>query len=135
MTPRELGHSGMMIEQPLNQLQEEVAQLLEEESAELVQSGCALIQASSKLLRCGLSFVPTGDTQSFKQKFSVEVADVLTLIDEAVDAGLIDFDTLTATLDSKPAKLRRFTKHLGYAPVRFANPLLYRLNGHEADRD
>ncbi len=126
---KELGHSGIMI-YPLTPLQSEASKILAEECVELAKE-------CSKIERCGLPFIATGEALTFKEKFTEEIADVLTLIDEAIAAGLVDRQRLVQVLDNKPARLRKWTTHLGYAPVRYANPLLLNFNSSDdtSDRD
>ena len=94
---------------PINRHQHEALEILQEECGEL-------IQAASKLKRGGTGFIPQGKTATFKQMFSTEVADVLTLIEECRRLGLIDEDVLAQTLEFKPYKLYDWTCYLGKEP-------------------
>ncbi len=115
-----IGRSGLVKVDPLDERQDEVADILGEECSELAQ-------AASKLQRCGQGFVASnGDGRTFRQQFNIEVADVLLMLDEAADCGLIDYDMLRDALASKPRRLRTWTHGLGDAPKRFANADLLR---------
>lgn len=107
MSSEYIGNSGILKVDPINELQLEVVDILKEECAEL-------IQAASKVKRCGQGFIADdGKDLTAKQRFSVEIADVLTLIAEAADAGLIDTKTVHETLWSKRDRLKVWTHQLG----------------------
>ena len=103
-----IGNSGLQKMGRVNDLQEEVLDILKEECGEL-------IQAASKINRCGMDFVPSDSDITAKQQFTSEVGDVLLLINEAFAAGLIDVEALRMRIQSKPEKLRIWTTHLGNA--------------------
>jgi NTP pyrophosphatase (non-canonical NTP hydrolase) len=108
-----IGTSDMPQVKPLNAKQHEICEILSEECAEI-------IQAASKMKRCGADFIPTESILTARQQFSAELADAMRLIDEAVVSGLVDLDYLREVYYRKPEKLRKWTKYLGNAPSCFS---------------
>lgn len=107
-----IGNSGMQKINPPGERQSEVLDLLQEECGEL-------IQAASKIKRCGIDFVPSNEyaRASAKTEFTKEVMDVLLLIAEANQMGLIDHSLIGHYTAEKQSKLRTWTHFAGYGPI------------------
>lgn len=103
-----IGRSGLAKEEPLDFRQLEAARLLSEEC-------CELGVESSKLERCGQQFRRTDIEQSptVRDRFSREVVDVLLLIDEALDSGIVDRGVADAHIEEKLGKLRVWSHTCG----------------------
>lgn len=103
-----IGRSGLEKVLPLDARQHEVAKMISEECSELAIEG-------SKLDRCGQEFKRTDieDSPTVRDRFSREIVDVLLMIDEALDAGLVDRDVADTHLQEKLQKLRVWTHTCG----------------------
>ncbi len=103
-----IGRSDLMKMSPVNDKQEEILDILKEECAELTQ-------AASKIIRCGIDFQPThvSGKDTARREFTKEVVDVLLLIQEAAENGLIDLDLVNPYVAEKRDRLRVWTHQLG----------------------
>lgn len=88
------------------------------EALDLLREECnELGQSASKILRCGADFKPSDDRSQFtaKQDLTREVVDVLILLTELKQQGLLDEETLRTYPHQKTAKLRDWTHYQGFA--------------------
>ena len=98
------------VETGLTERQREALDLLKEECAEL-------IQAASKVTRCGPGFVPYAGTPqerpSAGAELAIEAGDVYWLLAECVEAGLLTWGEIHAAASKKREKLKVWSRHLG----------------------
>lgn len=109
-----IGRSGVEKNGTLTEAQLEILDVTQEECSEV-------IQAASKIKRCGPDFIPTvgyGPQITARQVFTKEIGDALLCIEEAAAAGLIDIELLHAHVEQKQARLRSWTFHMGSTPSR-----------------
>lgn len=105
-----IGRNGVAKIDPVGPHAYEALDLLKEEAGELGQ-------AASKILRCGTGFKPSDgrSTVTAKQDFTKEVIDVLILLTEIKNQGLLDEEILRTYPAQKMAKLRDWTHYQGFA--------------------
>lgn len=88
------------------------------EALDLIREECnELGQAASKIMRCGADFKPSDGRSACnaKQDFTKEVVDVLILLAELKNQGMLDEEVLRTYPQEKLAKLRDWTHYQGCA--------------------
>jgi NTP pyrophosphatase (non-canonical NTP hydrolase) len=87
----------------MNKETEETLVILQEECAEVIQS-------VSKILRFGFdSRYPTEDSASTKECLTMEVGQVLCMINLFIDQNVIDEESMIAAMNYKQVKLKEWS--------------------------
>jgi hypothetical protein len=87
----------------MNKETEETLVILQEECAEVIQS-------VSKILRFGFdSRYPTEDSASTKECLTMEVGQVLCMINLLIDQNVIDEESMIAAMNYKQVKLKEWS--------------------------
>jgi len=87
----------------MNERVKETMVILQEECAEV-------IQAVSKILRFGLdSTYPTEDSATTKECLTMEVGQLLCMVNLLIDQGIIDEDAMIAAMEHKTEKLKTWS--------------------------
>jgi NTP pyrophosphatase (non-canonical NTP hydrolase) len=82
-----------------------------QETMVILQEECAeVIQAVSKIVRFGLdSTYPTEDSATTKECLTMEVGQLLCMVNLLIDQGIIDEDAMLAAMDHKTEKLKEWS--------------------------
>jgi len=87
----------------MNERVKETMVILQEECAEV-------IQAVSKILRFGLnSTYPTVDSATTKECLTMEVGQLLCMVNLLIDQGIVDEDAMIAAMEHKTEKLKTWS--------------------------
>jgi NTP pyrophosphatase (non-canonical NTP hydrolase) len=81
------------------------------ETMVILQEECAeVIQAVSKIMRFGLdSTYPTEDSATTKECLTMEVGQLLCMVNLLVEQGIINEDAMIAAMDHKTEKLKEWS--------------------------
>jgi len=84
------------------------------ETMVILQEECAeVIQAVSKILRFGLdSRYPFDDSATTKECLTMEVGQLLCMVNLLIDQGIIDEDDMNGAMDYKTEKLKKWSSIL-----------------------